>query len=749
MNKNYFIKLFIICTLFIFCLPTKAQNTSSDKHASDTSKMLNEVVISGNRFAEERRNLPQQILRIDATEVKNTNAPTAAELLTASGKVFVQKSQLGGGSPVLRGFEASRVLLVLDGVRLNNAIYRAGHLQNVLRIDQNQLDRIEVVYGPSSVAYGSDALGGVLHFITRRPALNQNDGLKLNGQAYARYGTAANELTVNANFNYGAKKWAGITSATVSSFDDLRQGKNANFLSKNANDSLWACYDYAARINDVDTTLINDDPLRQIASGYKQYNFTQKFRIQANEQISHNFQVYYSTTNNIPRYDRLSERKGGLPRRAVWYYGPEKALLANYQFRAVQVGFADETAFTLSYQNIKESRHDRNFNSSFQNNRNENVKVIFADADAKKTLGTHTLSFGLEAAWNDVRSTANKVHVKTGEVQPQSTRYPSGGSQYTSAAAYAFDHWRLSDNWRLQGGLRYTITQIKANFDDTTFYKLDVGEVKQNNGALSGSLGLVYNTQNGWHIAGLFSTGFRVPNIDDMGKVFDSEPGAVVVPNPDIKPEYTKNFELNLRKTINNKFDVEVVGFYTLLTNAINTAPFTFNGQDSIMYDDVMSVVTANQNAQKGYVYGTSWALAWQFADQWRFNTMLSTTYGRVKRKEATDFVPLDHVAPLFGKTEISWNTRDKKLNTAFYMLYNGWKHIEDYNPYGEDNEESATAEGMPAWMTFNLRASYQLLKALELQVGIENLLDTRYRHFASGISAPGRNIVVCLRTDF
>ncbi|NJN34367.1 MAG: TonB-dependent receptor plug domain-containing protein [Saprospiraceae bacterium] len=72
----------------------------------------------------------------------------------------------------MRGFEASRVLLVVDGVRMNNLIYRSGHLQNAITVDQNMLDRVEVLFGTASTVYGSDALGGVVHFFTKKPLLN-------------------------------------------------------------------------------------------------------------------------------------------------------------------------------------------------------------------------------------------------------------------------------------------------------------------------------------------------------------------------------------------------------------------------------------------------------------------------------------------------------------------------------------------------------------------------------------------------
>ena len=142
---------------------------------SPKSTSLNEVVISASKFQQSKKEVSQNIISINSKEVQISNPQTSADLLSNSGRVFVQKSQQGGSSPVIRGFEASRVLLVVDGIRLNNAIYRAGHLQNVITVDQNLLERIEVLYGPSSTLYGSDALGGVIHMRTKQPIFSTTE----------------------------------------------------------------------------------------------------------------------------------------------------------------------------------------------------------------------------------------------------------------------------------------------------------------------------------------------------------------------------------------------------------------------------------------------------------------------------------------------------------------------------------------------------------------------------------------------
>ena len=191
----------------------------------DSTKSLQDVIVYANKFPTLSKNIIQTIGVITDKNLIQYQSNTS-DILTASGQVFVQKSQLGGGSPVIRGFEASRILLMVDGVRMNSAIFRAGHLQNIITVDNMSLDRVEVNYGPSSTIYGSDALGGVINMFTKMPQLNSNSKWKTNGNVIYRYANGQNENRQHIDLNIANKKWAFVSSFTNSVFGDLRQGNN-------------------------------------------------------------------------------------------------------------------------------------------------------------------------------------------------------------------------------------------------------------------------------------------------------------------------------------------------------------------------------------------------------------------------------------------------------------------------------------------------------------------------------------------
>jgi len=733
MKKN--ILFFFVFSLF------HSSIFAQDKSEKDTIKYnFNELIISASKFEEKKYDVPQPVQSISLKQIEQTNAQNAGDLLVATGNVLSQKSQAGGGSPVIRGFEANKVLIVVDGVRMNNAIFRGGHLQNVMTIDNSMLQRAEIVFGPGSVVYGSDAFGGVMHFQTKKPVFAEGDKkFTYNGNAFTRYATANHEKTGHLDFSLGGKKFAFLTSFTYSDFDDLRQGN----IRKDSLTDVWKRRYFVDRINGVDVLVTNDDINRQRFSGYSQYDFLQKFSIKQSDKAMHNLNFQFSSSSDLPRYDRLTDPKGDGLNNAEWYYGPQQRLLGSYHLDlSGEKKIYSNAQIILAFQDIKESRNQRKFGKDDLAHRNEQVNVVSLNADFKKNLEKHTVKYGIEITYNNVVSKANSENIVTGEISPLDTRYPDGGSSMFSAAAYITDSWKLSEKSRISAGLRYNHVGLKSSFNDTTFFPFPFHEAKQNNDAVTGNIGYIYSPGKDWHFSLLGSTGFRSPNVDDMSKVFESGAGTLVVPNPDLKPEYVYNGELGISKVIARKIKLEASGWYSYITNAIVTKSFTINGEETVVYNGDTSAIVASQNAQTAYIAGVSGNIEAHFTSWLVLKSALTYTYGRIFSD--TGQVPLDHIPPVFGRTGIQFNF--KKLNAEVYAFYNGEKKLADYRLGAEDNEAYATSEGTPAWWTLNVRASYKVSINVTLQAALENIMDTNYRVFASGISSPGRNFIITLR---
>jgi hemoglobin/transferrin/lactoferrin receptor protein len=710
---------------------------------------LHEVTISANKFEEQKRNVAQHIENISAKDVIASNPQNTADMLQNSGLVTVQKSQQGGGSPMMRGFEANRILLVIDGVRMNNAIYRGGHLQNVITMDATMLAKTDILFGPSSTIYGSDALGGVLHFYTKNPLLNSTATKKVivAGNAMVRYSTANNENTGHFDFNVGGKKVASLTAITFSKFDDLRKGYQNNPAYGGFGDRI----NYSVRnYNQTkDTTLKNANPDIQKSSGYSQFDILEKILFQQNEKINHVLNIQLSNTTDIPRYDRLTDVSGTNLKWAEWYYGPQMRNMIAYEFNAKKMFvLANEVKAGLNYQMIEESRNQRRYNSANFDKRIENVGVVGWHIDILKRLGqTNEIRYGIESQMNNIQSTATRTNILTGAESKLDTRYPDGGSTMNYNALYITHTSKLNKQFVLNDGLRLNYIMLHATFNDTSILHFPFTDASQKNSVITSNLGVVYLPTDNWKISWMGSTGFRAPNVDDLSKVNESAKGAVIVPNTNLKPEHTYNVDLGITKICNKNVKLEVVGFYTFMKNLITIDKTTFNGQKQIMYNGTLSDVYSNTNAHQAYLYGFNTSVEAHLNNWLVARSTLNYTYGR-KKTDSTP-TPLDHVAPISGKTSLDLKGCKGKFNSSLYLLYNGWKKTKDYRLNAEDNESYATSFGMPAWMTLNIKASYQIHKSVMAQVGLENILDTHYRVFASGISGAGRNFVIALRATF
>jgi hemoglobin/transferrin/lactoferrin receptor protein len=701
-----------------------------------------EIVVSADRFNELKKDVPRQIDVLNSKDIQYSNVQNTAQLLEKTGDVSVQTSQQGGGSVVLRGFEASRVLIVVDGVRLNNAIFRAGHLQNILRIDNNILDKAEVLFGPGSLMYGSDALGGVMNFYTKDPVLSLNNNMLTKGDAAVRYSTANQEKMGHMNISLSGKNVGFLGSFTFSDFGDLRMGGNYD---PTANDA-WKRNYYTERVNGVDVMLKNDNPNIQKQSAYQQYDAIGKLLVKQSDKVQHTFAFQYSNTNDVPRYDRLNIYSGANLKFAQWYYGPETRLMGSYKLDLKNDhSFYDNAQLTLAYQNVKESRNNRRFGNDNLYSQNEKVDVMSGNLDFYKKLKENEIRYGIEGTYNILKSTATKNNIVTGAITPDISRYPDGDNNMLTLAAYFSHSWEINKQFTLSDGLRFSYVSLKSTFVDTTFYQFPFSEAKQNNSAINASLGLVFMPTTDWRFYINGASGFRAPNFDDLSKIFETGPGNVIVPNSNLKPEYTYTGELGISKIFDNRIKLEGVAYYTIFSNAIITAPFQFNGQDSVTYQGTRSKVYANQNADKGaYVLGYNLNMSADLTSYLSLTSSLNFTYGRIKTDSVS--VPLDHIPPVLGKTSLI--VKLDKFKGDFTVMYNGWKRIWDFSDSGEDNQQDATPSGMPSWYTINLGGAYQLTPNLQIQARLDNLLDKNYRTFASGFNAPGRNFVLSLRAN-
>lgn len=707
-----------------------------------SSISMDEIVVSATKWNQNSKDAPEKITAIIAKEVSLQNPQTAADLLGISGKVFIQKSQQGGGSPMIRGFSTNRLLYVVDGVRMNTAIFRSGNLQNVISLDPFATEKTEVLFGPGSVIYGSDAIGGVMSFHTLRPQLALDEKGLVSGNLSTRYSSANQEKTGHFDLKIGWKKWASVSSFTSNNFGDLRMG------SKGPSEYLRPFY--VQRIDSVDRIITNDDPRTQRPSGYSQINMMQKIQFNPNEHWDFQYGLHYSETSEYSRYDRHIRYRKGLPRYGEWYYGPQKWLMNNASVTHSRSNrIYNQMTLRTAYQYFEESRIDRDINNKNRHLRIEKVNAYSVNLDFNKSIGLkNKLYYGLEFVHNKVMSSGIDEDISTGIKITGPSRYPQ--AKWNSFAAYLNDQYKITDKILIQGGLRYNQYQLNADFD-TSFYAFPFTKANIDQGALTGSLGMVFRPTEKWVFSVNASTGFRSPNVDDAGKVFDSSPGRVIIPNPDLKAEYAYNGEIGVAKVFGEILKIDITAYYTFLQDALVRRNSTLNGQDSIVYDGTLSQVESIQNAAIATVYGIQAGLEIKLAPRFRFFTDINFQKGEEETDNGTKS-PIRHAPPTYGVSRISYSTQN--LMVQLYTIYSAERKFEDL-PLEEQTKTEIYAidnngkPWSPGWYTLNFKAMCRIHENLSVSAGVENITDQRYRPYSSGIVAPGRNVVLSLKASF
>ena len=744
---------FLFATAF-YCVSITAYGQVDSKISSDTADIesFEEILLSSQRFQQKRKETPRQIEVVSAKRLSELQPATLGDALINTGQVFVQKSQMGGGSPVLRGFEASRVLMVIDGVRMNNATYRAGHLQDIITIDPFILDRMEVNFGAGSTLYGSDALGGVLYFKTKDATLGE---FSVKPSATVRYQSASNSVIGNVGLKVQSAKVGLLLSATRSQFGDLRSG------SKNYSD--WDTFGmlprYVGQVNGRDTVLLNDDPQRQKGTGYAQTDLFAKIFTKTGK-VEHMVNLQKSMSDIIPRYDRMSQFNNGKPVYGRWDYAPQNR---NYLSYIAKRGSLDHnTRLTLAQQRTEVARITRNFGAVMERIQRDAVRMRTVNLDRHDQLSaSFTLNSGVEMVWNAVKSVGLNKNNSTLAETATKARYSDSGATTQMHSVFAQGIYKMAKTGTvIQGGVRVSKYSLEALFSTANPWKLPYQSISFATTTPSYDLGLTQQLKKGLLLKASVNQAYRNPNVDDMTKVFDSKPGAkLLVPSADLKAERSTTVDLGVLWRKDRSFAIEAGVFSSAVKNLLLDQPGTLNGEDSLMYDGRLTPVYQLQNVALGEISGMYLNAKVRLVKDLWFSGSLTQTKGIYRLDDAAAEQPLDHIPPVYGQASLRWNGQGWFAEAQ--CLFNGIKKAEDYSSSGEDNQEiqpigladingDGKADGFnPAWQCWNIRGGYQHRSGLTATLAIENVLDLHYRYFASGMSAAGRSVNVSLAYSF
>ena len=481
-----------------------------------------------------------------------------------------------------------------------------------------------------------------------------------------------------------------------------------------------------------------------------------------------NINLQYSESSDIDRYDKLVEERDASLRYSEWYYGPQKRFFFSPQLKFfLGKNWLKKGTLTAAYQNVEESRVNRKFGSLTRSYQIENVDVYSINADFYGNVAQgHSLSYGLEWTYNKIRSQGYSLGliidlediIGYGDQTTIPSRYPSDGSSASSFAGYLNWIYKANDRLTINGGLRLSRSKIIARWNNTAQVDKLLSSVDLQSEALTYTLAMTYRTNEKWQINSLISSGFRTPNIDDIGKIRENN-GILLVPNSFLKPEYAYTFETGIKFTGQNKINfIDLRGFTTLVSRHIVRSDFIVYSdastadENTILYNGEEVFTQANKNLGNRFIYGASLQGKWMLSDPFEIGGGVTYTTA----DQNIDYGPMPSIAPLFGTFSLSHEI--KNWRTLLIWKFSERKHPKDYSWGGEDGlnetpvvnpnalEDVNKYYGMPSWNIWSIISQYQFRKNITFNVGLKNIFDLHYRTFASGISAEGRSLQLGLK---
>ena len=620
-------------------------------------------------------NQPYRTIVKTNTHSVGGNTRTVPEMLSYETGVMVQKTNHGGGSPSLRGLHGNQTLMMVDGIRLNNSIFRYGPNQYLNTVDAFAVDQLDVLFGSGSIQYGSDAMGGVIAAKFHEPEF-----VKCNQwvpKVFFRTTTGNQEYSMRSSVDRCFGQNAITAGITMRQFGDVLAGGDLKYQRPSGYKEF-----------DVDVKFVHKDKLGKWVSAHQSNN-------QVDVPIFHRVALenykFYNTT--------LQARTLTYLKRSLVFSGK----------------LFDEIELMAGRQNQHEHREFQKNNSNLLRTERDSVNTYFFTTKFYGKLHNRwQWVLGTDFYFDKVNSARTDADVALGTLKQIRGLYPNGSTQMQNSAFGYIT--KTGDRGLVRLGGRYNYTQI-------TLQTLETGNVQYQKGAFvadgAGSLKVTKKL----HLYGNVGTGFRSPNIDDMGTLgivdFRFE-----TPQYGLLPEYSFNKELGLKyKSAKSQFNVCV--FHNAMSGLISRIKA---GSDSMQGYPVYQ----KQNVGSSLIYGAELDWNHEFGGHWVFSGGGSLIVG----DNITGNEPMRRIPPAMCNAVLRY-----KLNgsVSFSMNIIGAR-AQLRLAKGDIQDNRIGPAGTPGYFTGDLRCEMNFKRAT-VDIAILNLRNQRYKTHGSGIYSMGRAV--------
>jgi outer membrane receptor protein involved in Fe transport len=675
--------------------PAPEEAPPAPQGRADGARKLEQVQVTATRRAESTLDVPQATTVVTQQQLRALAPQTVMDALHGEPGTFVQQTTPGQGVVIVRGLKGSEVLHLVDGFRLNNAIFRNAPSQYIALVDSQMLEGIEVVRGPMSTLYGGDAMGGVIQMRSWEPRFDDPHGgheVRLR----TLHASADESWLSRAEGAAGNERFVVSGGATSQDVGRLRVG---------GGDEL-PFTDFGARAADLKLRAVVADGHELILS------------------------AQYLKQPQTARFDELVPGFGQTePTSAVFLFEPQARELHHLRYRGDFTTPAfDHLEAHLGRQRIRDDRRTRDFGSRNEDRERNQVETDGVSIQLDRSVGDHYLTYGAEYYQDQVASTRQRRNVDSGALSTRAPRFPNGSTQ-DQLGLYASDDWPLSSRWDLNYGLRWS--RIRVDLPPTG----STPGVTVDEDDVSGNAGVAFAISDALKWVANVGRGFRAPNVFDLG-TFGSRPGnRFNIPNPDLKPETVVTVDTGL-KFSGARADGELIAFrsdYDDKISSVLTGAVTESGQ----------LVVQSRNATALALWGIEGGLNLRPRDDLRLYA--TATYTRGDERFDGDEYPADRIPPLFGKLGALWDVRDD-VTLEGYAFYAA---AQDRLSPRDAIDPRIDPDGTAGWATWNARVAWRPHDDLTLSLRLENLGDKRYREHGTGLDEPGFNAIATVDWRF
>jgi len=650
----------------------------------DEPIVIEEIQVTATRRATEASKVSATLTLIDSNKIRGVKVVT--DVLAAQVGVYLQQTTPGQGAAIIRGLKGSEILHLVDGMRLNNAIFRNAPTQYLALVSPGIVDRIEVLRGTSTALHGSDAIGGIVQIFSRIPKFDtsvmeyrRSVGLSLD--------TAEIGRSINASVDAGNRDLAASISIDYLQTGNRRTGSGRRI-----------------------------DP-----TGYK----SQGARIAVSATPDNNqswlFDFQYTNQPDTPRIDELIPGFGqSEPSSSEFRFLPNKRLFAHIRHTRAEGLWSANWNFDIGWQRILDDRIARNFGSisrSYEFNRSDLFGLML---NASWDTGESAWIIGGEYYQDRVASQRLKENIISGQINTSQSRFPDDSS-VAQSAIYANLEKNLGDRHSISSGIRLSMVDIDLSetaVSTATFLNLN---------DLSADIGWIFALSDQVQLVTNLAHGFRAPNIFDMGTLGERPGNRFNIPNPTLDSEYVTQFDTGIRSRT-DRLNTELI-FYRLdyrdrITSAL-TGATTTDGRD----------IVQSRNQAEADIWGLEAAVNFSFHDNLILDAIVNFAYGKEKESNNTS-VPADRMPPFNGRVGLRYELNELLVFEPYIVFADSQMRLSPR----DIRDVRINPEGTSGWLTANLGASWKPNAIWRVKVSLENLFDKQYRHHGSGIDAIGRN---------